>query len=82
MFAVLGKLVLYYFRPCLKYGNKIFLSNGLWLTFFPPDVCQLHSRQHRQFCSSEREIIFPPDCSKFAVEYDWNSKNSQNFLEK
>ena len=28
--------------------------------------------------TSEREITFPPNCSKFAVECDWNRKNSQN----
>ena len=28
--------------------------------------------------TSERGIIFPPNHSKFAVECDWNSKNSQN----
>ena len=28
--------------------------------------------------TSEREIIFSPNWSKFAVECDWNRKNSQN----
>ena len=28
---------------------------------------------------SERENLFSLNCSKFAVECDWNSKNSQNF---
>ena len=28
--------------------------------------------------TSELEIIFSPNCSKFAVECDWNRKNSQN----
>ena len=37
--------------------------------------------------TSEREIILSPNCSKFAVEYDWNCKTTQNvrilgFLEK
>ena len=27
---------------------------------------------------SERETFFSLNCSKFAVESDWNSKNSQN----
>ena len=27
---------------------------------------------------SEREIFFSQNCSKFAVECDWNSKISQN----
>ena len=27
---------------------------------------------------SEREIFFSLDCSKLAVECDWNSENSQN----
>ena len=37
---------------------------------------------------SERENFFPVNCSKVALECDWNSKNSQNvqnfgfFLEK
>ena len=28
--------------------------------------------------TSEREITFSPNCSKFVVECDWNRKNSQN----
>ena len=47
--------------------------------FFQPDVSQLRSRQHMGFlCTSERAIIFLPNCNKFAVECDWSRKNSQN----
>ena len=48
-----------------------------WL--FLPDVCQLRSRHIGKFVhATEREISFWPNCSKLAVECDWNSKNSQN----
>ena len=40
---------------------------------FLPDVCQLCSRHIGKFVhASEREIIFWPNCSKFAKECDWN----------
>ena len=46
---------------------------------FLPDVCQLSSRHIGQFVhATERENSFWPNCSKFAVECDWNSKSSQN----
>ena len=47
--------------------------------FSLPDVCQLRSRHIDKFVhATEREIVFRPNCSKFAVECDWNSRNSQN----
>ena len=52
---------------------------GHFRCFFKPDVCQLHSRHIGKFAdATEHEIIFWPNCSKFAVECDWNSKISQN----
>ena len=67
----------YHFAPYLKCRSKIFLSNEC---IFLPDVCQLGSRQHRHFCSrlNMKLFFFSPNSSKFAVECDWNSKNSQN----
>ena len=60
---------------CLKkMENKIFLSNGC--VFIPclPIEFELKRMLARV---SDREI-FSLNCSKFAVESDWNSKNSQN----
>ena len=78
----------YYFAPILKCGSKIFSSIGLFLTFFlnPMFVNYIHATIGI-FFTSEREIIFSLNCSKFAAECDWNSKSSQNvqdlgFLEK
>ena len=63
----------------LRIWSKIFLSNGPFLTFFfQPDVCQLRSRQHRQYVHVTEHEFFSPNCSKFAVECDWNSMISQN----
>ena len=46
---------------------------------FLPDICQLRSRHIGKFVhASEREIFFWLNCSKFAVESDWNSKICQN----
>ena len=64
-----------------KYGNKIFLSNALFLTFLSPVVWQLHSHQRPALAflfTSDCEITFSKTCNKFAVECDWNSKESQN----
>ena len=44
------------------------------------DVCQLRSRQTmlaKFIHVSEREF-FQPNCSKFVIEYDWNTEISQN----
>ena len=42
-----------------------------------PDVCQLCSRHNGKFVhTTDSEIIFWPNCSKFAGECDWNSENS------
>ena len=46
---------------------------------FLPDVCQLRSRHIGKFVyATESENIVLPNCSIFAVKYDWNKKNSQN----
>ena len=50
-----------------------------WL-FYPMFANCVHAkRQHRRFCSHLHvNLFFQTNCSKFAVECDWNSKNSQN----
>ena len=46
---------------------------------FLPDVCHMRSRYIGKYVhATEREIIFWPNCSKFAVECAWNSKIPQN----
>ena len=46
---------------------------------FFTDVCQLPSRHIGKFVhATDHENIFRPNCSKFAVECNWNGKNSQN----
>ena len=66
-----------YFAPYLKYGSKIFLSNALFLTFFNPMFANCDHTKTMFVHVSEREIFFSLNCSKFAEECDWNSKNSQ-----
>ena len=36
------------------------------------------ARAKTMLAHSERESFFSPNCSKFAVEWDWESKNPQN----
>ena len=64
----------YFFVPYLKCSLKwtisdVFLTHCLPIAFRPTSAFLF---------TSEREIIFPQICSKFAIECDWNSKNSQN----
>ena len=67
------------FRPFLKCGRKLIHSKGSNPTFFRPDVCQLimsNIRLNRTL--SELENFLSLSYNKFAVEWDWNSKLSQN----
>ena len=65
-----------YFAPYLKYGSKIFLSNGLFLTFFYPMFANCVHTKTMSIHVSEREIFFSLNCKKIAAECDWNSENS------
>ena len=38
----------------------------------------LLTRTSAIFFTSEREIILSRNCNKFAVDFNWNKKNSQN----
>ena len=58
--------------------SKIFLSNGPFLTFFYPMFANCVHTKTMFVHVSEREIFFSLNCSKFTVQCDWNSKNSQN----
>ena len=66
------------FAPCIKYGSKIFLSNRLFPTFFTRCLRIAFVQTSSFLFTSEHEKIFSPSWSKFAVECDWNTKNSQN----
>ena len=67
----------YYFAPHLKYGSKIFLANGFFLAFFTRYLPIGFTPTSAFLFTSELEIIFLPNFSKFAVECDWKSKNYQ-----
>ena len=59
---------------CAIYGSKIIHSNGaLFYPMFPN--CVHVKRRSFTFLNVK---FFPPNCSKFAVEFDWNGKISQN----
>ena len=79
-FAVLAAISIFYFAPYSEeYESKIFIKWAISDVFFLPDVCQLSSRHIDKYVhATEGEIIFWPNCSKFAVENAWNSKIPQN----
>ena len=72
------KKTIFYFAPYLYYGSKIIRSNGSYPTFFSPMFANCVHASIGSLFTSEREIFFSPNCSRFAVECDWNSKISQN----
>ena len=74
-----SNILVCYFAPYLKHGSKIFLLNALFLMFFYPMFANYDHTKTTFVHVSEREFCFSLNCSKFAVECDWNSKNSQNF---
>ena len=45
--------------------------------FFNPVFANYVHTKTMFFHVSEREIFFSLNCSKFAIECDWNSENSQ-----
>ena len=66
-----------YFAPYLKNGSKIFLSNARFVKFFNPMFANCVNTKTMFVHGSEQEIFFSLSCCKFAVECDWNRKNSQ-----
>ena len=69
----------FYFAPFLENGSKMFLSNVLFLTFFLTRCLPIAITPNRQVCSRYWAwIFFPANCSKFAVEWDWNIGISQS----
>ena len=63
-------------RHIHKYGSETIHSNGC---VFLPDVCQLRSHTFNDVRSRFWTwTFFLPNCCKFAVECDWNSKIFQN----
>ena len=59
---------------------KTSLQMGQLRRFFSPDVCELLSRHIGKFVqASERQIIFWPSGSKFAVECDWKRRFPKAF---
>ena len=62
-------LFVYYLRRILH--NMKAKSSSRKERFVLPDVCQSRSRHIGKFVhAAEREIIFRPNCSKFAAECD------------
>ena len=62
-------------------GSKIIRSSGSYPTFFYPMFANcVHAKSDfgRNVHVSEREILLIPNCSKFAVEYNWNNEVSQS----
>ena len=52
---------------------KFSTQMGHFHRFFSPDICQLRSRHIAKYVHiTEREIMFWPNCCKFAVECAWN----------
>ena len=49
-----------------------------YLTFFYPMFANCDHTKMMLVHVSEREISFSLNCSKFAAECEWNSKNTQN----
>ena len=50
-----------------------------WKDFFHPTLANcVHARWRCSFKFLNANTFFIPNCSKFAVECDWNSKISQN----
>ena len=49
-----------------------------WRFFYPMFVNCVHATSASLFTLLNVKLFFWPNCSKFAVECDWNSKNSQN----
>ena len=58
--------------------KAISFPQKVYFRLFLPDVCQLRSRQHRRYVHVTEHEFLSPNCSKIAVECDWDSKNSQN----
>ena len=64
----------------LRKKSKLFHSNGPFPTFlFHPMFANFILANICILFTSEREKIFSSVCSECAVEYNWNSKISQNF---
>ena len=63
-------------RYVCKDGSRIIHSNGCDFSF--PDVWQLSSRTLNDDHSRLWTWFFPPNCSKFAIESDWNCEISRN----
>ena len=71
-YNIVSKIIL---RHIENMESKIFLSNRC---VFLPDVCHLSSRKWANMGCSRVWNFFSSNCSKFAVECNWNSKISQN----
>ena len=69
-------LISTYFVPI--FTNMKEKSSSQIGAFFQPDFCQLSSRKRANIGCLRVWIFFSSNCSKFAVELDWNGKISHN----